>query len=377
MFKLYSETEGATPIELSSFQSLWTELVPDVIIMKRRSDVCVYCERLREDVRLAKTEEATRLAMDNLQQHLQLADDERQYYKSAIADATASFEQDGDAAREVHLTFDFAQQLEVPHHTRQVGPIYFKSRFKIQLFGVCNEAQNKQVNFLFHEGECKGEDGKRAHGPNSVLSMLHKYFSDYPPETILKMHADNCVGQNKNRSVIAYLSWRVLTGLSNEIELSFMRVGHTRCSVDAKFGRLKQSFRGMEVDTMVDVIKAVSSSCDANIPLRFDWQWREWDKFLAVHFIAVKNIRQYQHFRVEKDKPGVVTMKKACTDSDEEQLTILKQASSIAAVADSGLPPVIQPSGIGANRLQYLDKEIKPHLTRDSLPPWCEETELD
>ena len=32
---------------------------------------------------------------------------------------------------------------------------------------------------------------------------------------------------------------------------------------------------------------------------------------------------------------------------------------------------------IGANRLQYLDKEIKPHLTRDSLPPWCEETELD
>ena len=67
--------------------------------------------------------------MDNLQQHLQLADDEQQYYKSAIADATASFEQDGDAAREVHLTFDFAQQLEVPHNTRQVGPIYFKSRF--------------------------------------------------------------------------------------------------------------------------------------------------------------------------------------------------------------------------------------------------------
>ena len=70
-------------------------------------------------------------------------------------------------------------------------------------------------------------------------------------------------------------------------------------------------------------------------------------------------------------------MKKACPDSDEEQLTILKQASSIAAVADSGVPPVIQPGGIGANRLQYLDKEIKPHLTRDSLPPWCEETELD
>ena len=72
------------------------------------------------------------------------------------------------------------------------------------------------------------------------------------------MHANNCVGQNKNKTVIAYLCWRVVCGLSEELTLSFMRVGHTRCSVDAKFGRLKQSFRKSDVDSVADVVTAVA-----------------------------------------------------------------------------------------------------------------------
>lgn len=39
----------------------------------------------------------------------------------------------------VHYTFDFAQQLTIPHHSRQEGPLYFTSPRKVQLFGVCIE----------------------------------------------------------------------------------------------------------------------------------------------------------------------------------------------------------------------------------------------
>ena len=62
------------------------------------------------------------------------------------------------------------------------------------------------------------------------------------PKTIC-LHADNCCRQNKNKTVIAYLAWRVIVGLNEEIELSFMRVGHTRCFVDGGFGLLKQRYR--------------------------------------------------------------------------------------------------------------------------------------
>ena len=30
-----------------------------------------------------------------------------------------------------HYTFDFAQCVYIPHHTRQVGPLYFKTPRKI------------------------------------------------------------------------------------------------------------------------------------------------------------------------------------------------------------------------------------------------------
>lgn len=51
----------------------------------------------------------------------------------------------------VHYTFDFAQQLTIPHHSRQEGPLYFTSPRKVQLFGVCIEGCREQYNYLVDE----------------------------------------------------------------------------------------------------------------------------------------------------------------------------------------------------------------------------------
>ena len=49
-----------------------------------------------------------------------------------------------DAEWVQHITFDFAQQIEVPHSTRQVRPIYFKVRYHVKCFGLCEEAAPHQ-----------------------------------------------------------------------------------------------------------------------------------------------------------------------------------------------------------------------------------------
>ena len=51
-------------------------------------------------------------------------------------------------------------------------------------------------------------------GANAIISMLHHFF-EYQGfgESIAHLHADNCTGQNKNRFVMLYCMWRVLTGL--------------------------------------------------------------------------------------------------------------------------------------------------------------------
>ena len=44
-----------------------------------------------------------------------------------------------------HYTFDFAQQVTLPVRSRQVGPIYFKTPHRVQVFGVCNEGLPQQI----------------------------------------------------------------------------------------------------------------------------------------------------------------------------------------------------------------------------------------
>ena len=144
---------------------------------------------------------------------------------------------------QTHYTFDFGQLATIPHHAREVGALYFKVPRRIQLFGIAAEAMPSEHNYKFDEHQAIGIDGSKSHGPNSVLSMLHFHLEQYSVAKTICLHADNCCRQNKNKTVIAYLAWLVIVGLNEEIELSFMRVGHTRCFVDGGFGLLKQRYR--------------------------------------------------------------------------------------------------------------------------------------
>ena len=50
--------------------------------------------------------------------------------------------------------------------------------------------------------------------------------------------------------VVQYLAWRIIAGLSDTAELSFMLVGHTKFVQDRFFGLFKRLYRRSLVDTM-------------------------------------------------------------------------------------------------------------------------------
>ena len=202
--------------------------------MTPRTDVCNKCEVHRLEVRnvcneIEKVESLTRFS-----KHLKAAKLEREFYRKATATASKELEEYGKIVnscgaacsrnlRASHYTFDFAQSVCIPYHARQPGPVYYKCATKIHIFGVSNEGLPKQVNYLIEESQTIGQNGKQAHGPNSVISMLHHYFTNHAlKEKVCVLHADNCAGQNKNCSVIGYLAWRCMTGLHEEIQLSFI-----------------------------------------------------------------------------------------------------------------------------------------------------------
>ena len=141
---------------------------------------------------------------------MEAANEARDHYRESIKTAKediAEADAEGSAVPQFeHITFDFAQQATAPHHAREVGALYFKVPLRIQIFGMVMETVPAQHNYLFDEHQAIGKEGARAYGPNAVISMLHHHLDHHSKGSpSLCLHADNCCGQNKNRSVLGYL----------------------------------------------------------------------------------------------------------------------------------------------------------------------------
>ena len=69
----------------------------------------------------------------------------------------------------------------------------------------------------------------------------------------------NGSGQNKNRYVIGYLLWRVMTGRHDVIEYMMQVPGHARCLVDSGFASIKKLFRRSDCDALDQFETVVNS----------------------------------------------------------------------------------------------------------------------
>ena len=131
---------------------------------------------------------------DNLRQHVLTAQKERETYNTCIRRAKDTYGDD-EVDNYVHYTFDFSQNVCLPHHSRQMGPVYFTSLRKVQIFGFRIDGIPIQLNFLIDENETIGPDGTYSHGPNSVISMIHWAMETrYSRKSACAIHADNCPG---------------------------------------------------------------------------------------------------------------------------------------------------------------------------------------
>ncbi|XP_052784489.1 uncharacterized protein LOC128220227 [Mya arenaria] len=104
----------------------------------------------------------------------------------------------------VQYSWDFAQQVHIPHHSQQVGPLYFKTA-------------GGDVRYL----EFAVKDLR-----NRCFAWVRHMLSS--TLTIAK--------DNKNNAVLGYAVWRTLTGGHKTIQYSLMLAGHTKFSCDWHFG---------------------------------------------------------------------------------------------------------------------------------------------
>ena len=221
------ETDVVERFSFKYFCHVWKTKCNHIQILQNGSDFCDTCTSIFAKKTLT-TEDRQKYDV-----HRALARKERAYYSQQCHDTTIT-----------HITFDYAQSVHVPFFLRQPGSYYFKVGLVVRIFGIHCETTKKQMNYLLPEGCYPADHRRGGKGSNVVISLLHHYLQTYlesNDQKQLKFHADSCGGQNKNKYVFYYMLWRVIMGLNDRLELSFMLPGHTKSAPDAGFGCLKES----------------------------------------------------------------------------------------------------------------------------------------
>ncbi len=185
-------------LSLSKFKNIWNTYLSHIKIQTPKTDVCktwrLLTRKIVEQRKFLNVTDHQKLVAD-LNEHLTIVQTERAFYKQSIMDATTYI---GDISSEsyvklansrditMHYSFDFAQQVHIPHDPLQSGPMYFLVPYKVQIFGISNEALKQYHNYLIPESCAIGK------GADSVISYLHHYFESYGiREKTVVLHADN------------------------------------------------------------------------------------------------------------------------------------------------------------------------------------------
>ena len=144
----------------STFRKLWRQLVPNIVIMKPRSDICWECHQNNTAIyRSANLPDAVKGAkLRKQEEHLRTVTNERHAYQQMVAEskihvADCRLGRNDPCSRDtaVHYSFDYAQQVHYSSDPLQPGLMYFLCPRKCGIFGVCCEAVPQQVNFLIDE----------------------------------------------------------------------------------------------------------------------------------------------------------------------------------------------------------------------------------
>ena len=379
-------------------------------IRSPRDDMCDVCLLYRRKMADVLRKEGSQAALDQLGgvssdfvRHRDLAIATRNVYRAEckkaregakkIRKASENNSDDSTLQRlvgeyEAHDSFDFSQSLWLPHMADTPGQFYFLSLRTVNLFGIVDDGGTGspvQINMLYEQTTA----GK---GSSEVVSMLY-YFLTRVRERLCAskrvcFHADNCVGQHKNSTMIQFLAWCVATGMCDHLELKFLLKGHTKFSPDGGFGMMKKRYRRANASTIEHVADEVRKSTretkrnEAIILGKEDFG--NWRSALQRFFNPLKGVSTFCIFTFDKTYPmGEVHACKHEADTVEIHNVLQPEVRPEDLLSDSAfvnlheqLAPLEQPQ-MQAKKQWDVYEKVRPYVPVEYQDIVCPQPKID
>ena len=233
-------------------------------------------------------------------QHHQLHSAERDSYASRCKQACA------DPGSIISLIIDSPQGYNLPN----VQPVTKNSsnveRIPVDAVGaICHTTEQRM--FYFYVPLWKKN-------PNLIITILFlqivsalTFLRDkHPP--VLWIQLDNAAKENKNKWVLAFLTWLVHCGWFFEIVVSFLPPGHTHVDVDQMFSTFAIWLLTHTVLFVTGLVRALHSaySKEGTIPRgTFLTTVFNWKGFFAPHMKTLHGLHDAHVFLIRKQEDGV------------------------------------------------------------------------
>ena len=343
-------------------------------IRSPRTDMCDFCELQKRKIAGTKTQDelkAEELA-EELLAHQKAYKGERAVYnfeREQSEEHRKCYEKGKLAEHECidHISIDYGQSIEVPHTADQLGGTFYIHMRKFLLFCVRSALDNEQFCYTYDEREA----GK---GPNEVISFLHHFLVNRRIQTPnIRIHADNCTGQNKNKYVLWYLMWLVTTNRLSHIELKFMIKGHTHSIIDGGIGQTKKELRRSDVFCLEHWRNVINRSAITNrAEIVNGNNVYDWKSALGQYFKPLKGISKYQHFIVDKAQPGRIIVKHGFDDGSPQNIKLIQSDKSVKLKKFQHLPTYLKTVGFKGGNYEK-EKSIFENLRKYVKDEWKDE----
>lgn len=184
-------------------------------------------------------------------------------------------------------------QRTKPHIFQKQGLLHFTIRLKFEIFGV--SSINLKINLIYVLEEVHRPGGKYSNELCSMICNALMYPRNHTGNWgwwVLKMTANNCAGQNKNRLMVWYLAWRCILGFEDKITLQFLVTGHTTNCWDSYFGLCKTVAEGNGcVNTWIYGEKISKTSPSTDVVWSRNVCWLKFENYLHQFFKIPKGFK--------------------------------------------------------------------------------------
>lgn len=267
-------------------------------------DTCITCEELMVKIKNSKLgDHAKRAAEAELTVHKRRS----KKFHNKISEIQELCKSRDDVAA---LTFDFMQNLPLPNIPIQ--EIFYLRQLWVNCFGIKNLKTGKSVFYVYHEGIANK-------GSNEICSILLHYFDNFLDGNIkeLFLFSDNCPGQNKNHTVIRFLTALTDTERFNNIKHYFPIRGHSFLPNDRDFGVVKRKIKKHDriyvPDEYYNIIANASKEfavfmLQSNQIYDFVQWWPQYYKktCLSIESVGKGVPKSVMYFEYNKNQMGVI-----------------------------------------------------------------------